>query len=388
MPIYERGKSFQVKLLDPDGYWITKTFKKRREAELYEARTKAQKLGGQSVLGSAQQPTLDGFFEQWYETVKYQASEGWRENQKQLYLDYISPLLGDKKLQKITPQMVSHVLNKMKEAGRSEQTQLHAYALLRKMARDAMEIFMLLSYSPVLRTMRPKVPTKEARHLTLEQLKTLLLYVADKPYGLGVWLQAFLGLRVGELQALIWDNVDLEQGVVRIFRCYVRKEDRFKEYPKGKKQHSHTIPPELLEMLKTAKASSKSEYVVTASDSGILRYEWYNRTLLRYCATLKIPAIGTHGLRHSTSELYMTYGATADDLQELFVHSSSRVTDRYRHGRGSHLKEIAGSIKLFKKEPTPPEEPVANDNCGAKLSQSFPKNESANVIQFRRSRSS
>jgi len=388
MPIYERGKSFQVKLLDPDGYWITKTFRTKREAELYDARTKAQKLGGQPLLGSAQQPTLDSYFEQWYETVKYQASEGWRENQKQLYVDYVSPILGDKKVQKITPQMVSHVLNKMKEAGKAEQTQLHAYGLLRKMMRDAMEVFMLLPHSPVLRTMRPKVPTKEARHLTLEQLKTLLSYVVDKPYGLGIWFQAFLGLRVGELQALTWNNVDLEEGVVRIFRSYVRKEKKFREHPKGKKQHSHSIPPELLAMLKAAKVSSQSEYVVNAIEGGILSYEWYNRSLLRYCAVLKIPAIGTHGLRHSTSELYMAHGATADDLRRLFAHSSPRVTDRYLHDRGSRLKEISGSMKLFETEPTPPEEPVVIDNCGEKLSQSFPKSESAKVISIRRVRSS
>lgn len=42
----------------------------------------------------------------------------------------------------------------------------------------------------------------------------------------------------------------------------------------------------------------------------MLSYEWYSRTLRRYCKELAIPLIGTHGLRHSTSTLYLSHGAT------------------------------------------------------------------------------
>lgn len=177
---------------------------------------------------------------------------------------------------------------------------------------------------------------------------------------------------------------------MRICRNYIRQERKFRDYPKGRKQHSHKVPPELLLLLQEAKVSSQSDFVVTANDGDILRYEWYNRTLQGYCSDLKIPVIGTHGLRHSTAELYLLNGATADDLRRLFAHSSSQVTERYLHNRGTRLEEISGSMQLFKKEPTPPQEPAVvptvTDQCRAKLSQSFPNDTEAKVISIQRSR--
>ncbi len=386
MPIYIRGNSFQVKLLDANGFWITKTFRSRRDAELFEARTKVQRLGGESVQGSGQQPTLDTYFEQWFETVRHQASDGWRSTQKQLYQHYVSPFLGDKRLQKITPPMVSHVLNRMREKGMSDQLQLHVYALLKKMMRDAMELFMILPHNPVLRTMRPKVPTKEARHLAIDELKKLMTHVVGKPYGVAVWLQAFLGLRVGELQALTWGNVDLNEGVIRICRNYIRQEKKFRDYPKGRKQHSHKVPPELLALLKREREVSRNEFVVSDPDGAILRYESYNRALGAYCEELKISFIGTHGLRHSTAELYLANGATSDDLRRLFAHSSSRVTERYIHNKGTRLEEISGSMRLFDKSPPPHAEPTTTDDDRLELSQSFPNNAVAKVISIQRRR--
>jgi len=67
----------------------------------------------------------------------------------------------------------------------------------------------------------------------------------------------------------------------------------------------------------------------------------------RYCKELGSSRIGTHGLRHTTSELYLSHGATKVDLRRLFAHSSGGVTDRYTHERGTHLEKISNSIQLF-----------------------------------------
>lgn len=121
------------------------------------------------------------------------------------------------------------------------------------------------------------------------------------------------------------------------------------QYSKGGKHHSHAIPPELREKLEAAKAVSKSEFVVTSIKGMFLQYGLYLRALKEYCKELGLPKIGTHGLRHSTSELYMHHGATRDDLRSLFAHSSTSVTDRYIHNRGTNLEKVATVIKLFEK---------------------------------------
>lgn len=116
-------------------------------------------------------------------------------------------------------------------------------------------------------------------------------------------------------------------------------------------------------MLREAKAHAVSELVVTSPMGRILSYEYYFRTLRRYCRELDIRHIGTHGLRHSTSTLYLAHGATRSDLRELFAHSSEAVTQRYIHVKDSNLATVAQVILLFpecsqivpKKEKSEPE---------------------------------
>ena len=178
-------------------------------------------------------------------------------------------------------------------------------------------------------------------------MKALLSHTEDKKYGLAIWIQIYLGLRVGELIALRWEDIDLETGRIHIRRTYVTKTGLFREYPKGGKHHSHSIPVELVEKLSAAKKEATSPMVVTSPHSNRLPYKWYVKYLKEYCSELALPQIATHGLRHSTSELYIHHGATRDDLRKLFAHSAAHVTDRYIHDRGTNLDRVAHVIRLF-----------------------------------------
>ncbi len=122
---------------------------------------------------------------------------------------------------------------------------------------------------------------------------------------------------------------------------------RFRDYPKGGRHHSHLIPSDLLHRLRTAYEERISEWVVSSLKGNHLPYRWYLVALKKYCRQLRLPDIGTHGLRHSTSEMYIHYGASRDDLRRLFAHSSVTVTDRYVHDRGSNLEKVANVIRLF-----------------------------------------
>jgi integrase len=160
---------------------------------------------------------------------------------------------------------------------------------------------------------------------------------------------------VFNVMALKWSEVDLDNGIVHIRNGYSRKdawalsckEKGMKDFPKGRKHHSVAIPPELLVMLRDGSSSSKSEFVTPSPFTGeMLSYEYYLETLKNYCRTLKIPVIGTHGLRHSTAELYQAGGATRDDLRQLFAHSSSEITDRYIHHK-DNLDKVVRRLRVL-----------------------------------------
>jgi len=358
MAISKRANGhYQARIKGPDGRIMAKTFPTRKEAQMALMTWRQQKWNG--VLGTStdHQMTLDDFFDEWYRDVLEETPEhlrsGWRKHQKQQYEDYVSPAIGKCRLKEIRPQNVKRVLNEMAKLGKSEATRVHVFGTLRKMFGDAIETYQYLTYNPALKKFKPSIPEREAKHLNLEQTKLLLAHVDGKKYGLAIWIQFYLGLRAGELQALRWEDVDLVTGRITVRRAYIRKTDSIRPYPKGKKQHSHALPPELWEKLVKAKEESTSEWIVTSPRGNILPYRWYLKALKNYCKELKIPTLGTHGLRHSTSEIYISHGASRDDIRALFAHSSLKVTERYLHGKDTNLEKVATVISLFGPRVTP-----------------------------------
>jgi len=353
MPVVKlRSGSFQAKILGPDGNTVSKTFLIRKEASQQLAQWKLDKKQ-KRLQPKTSLPSLDEYFLRWYTDVSQETREeeqsGWRKAQLRIYRQYIQPILGNERLDEIGPDLVKRVINQVAQLGRAPQTQRHVYQIMRKMFGDSIEIYQYLTFNPVLRKFNPDVPVLEAKRLNLEQIKALLRHVEGKKYGLAIWVQLYLGLRCGELRALRWEDVDLGDRRIVIRRAFVKHTGKFREYPKGRKQHSHSLPLELWQRLSEARKTAVSDYVVPSPDGPqyILPHRWYLKALKDYCRELEIPVIGTHGLRHSTSEIYLSHGASRDDMRQLFAHSSLTVTDRYIRDRASNLERVSNVIRLF-----------------------------------------
>ena len=332
-----------------DGHWLPLgSFSSKQEAEIASAKAQSDKESGRIVTAESKRLTLNGYFLEWAEASTSRASDGWRLDQCRMYHRYVKSLIGGKRLDQLIPVDISKVLGAMAKEGKSEQMQLHVYNLLHKLLRDAVEMFSYLGANPVRASLRPKVPEKETAHLKVEEAVRLLEHAQDKPYELAIWLNLYVGMRVGEIQALTWQNVDLDQGLIHIRATYVRKENRIQDHPKGKRWHTVTTPPELLEMLKRVGiGKSSKDFVVPSPRNTMLSYDSYLDALKCYCSEARLPNIATHGLRHSTSGIYMANGATRDDLYRLFKHSSINVTERYIHDKGENVQQIAKLIRLF-----------------------------------------
>ncbi|MBI3557959.1 MAG: tyrosine-type recombinase/integrase [Deltaproteobacteria bacterium] len=96
-----------------------------------------------------------------------------------------------------------------------------------------------------------------------------------------------------------------------------------------------------------APGKGAEDFVVPSPKGKMLCYGSYYKALKRYCTDAGVPEIATHGLRHSTSGIYMAHGATRDDMYRLFKHSSPAVTERYIHDRGERVNEVAKVIRLL-----------------------------------------
>lgn len=349
------GHKYQVKLQGSDGRWISETFARRRDAEIRDAELKRRKSGGALVTNDLRHLVLDQYFEIWNrDTEGTKASASWRETQLQMYRSYIQPIIGLTRLQAVTPAQILRVIQHTKRLGRASQTVRHVYNLLHKVFRDAVEMHEALDRSPVKRQLKPDIEETESSFLDVTDAKKLLDHVRGKPYEVAVWLGVYVGLRIGEIQALTWDNVDLDRKILFVRRTFVRRENRFKEYPKGRRWHEAAIPPELLEALRHERTVSRSPYVASGpaprprEGRPEVCYESYLKALKAYCKELNLKDLATHSLRHSTSALWMEHGASDADMRALFAHSDQKVTERYIHFQTARrLGKVADVIRLF-----------------------------------------
>ena len=190
------------------------------------------------------------------------------------------------------------------------------------------------------------LPKTEGVEITLftplESARIKAAALRGDSYDLGILLTLYTGLRIGELCALTWDDIDLVEQVVHINKTLFRIANPQQTAPKtvvvidSPKSKSSVRDVPLPTFMLTALARLKrgqpdSNYFLTCSPcyteprSYALRY----RTFLK---RLNIPYRKFHSLRHTYATECIKCGVDVKSLSELLGHSSVKITlERYVH---------------------------------------------------------
>lgn len=110
-----------------------------------------------------------------------------------------------------------------------------------------------------------------------------------------VWAMALLtGMRNGELYALKWDDVDLDNNLITVQRSYNRRMNTFKSTKAG---YWRTVPvsSELRCLILEIKRTSKTEFVLPRLQMWKKGYQ--ARVLKVFCRSIGLPEIKFHTLR-------------------------------------------------------------------------------------------
>ena len=194
--------------------------------------------------------------------------------------------------------------------------------------------------NPVRKTRLPRRGLQpEKTVLTPEQLGSLLEKLPEPSRSL-VWLLLLTGLRIGELLAVRWQDVDLKAGLLRV--CRTLYEGHFDE-PKTRSS-VRTVPlsakgVEILTNVRPRAFKQDALVFCTKKDTPLSRRNLRNRQLDPVCEELKIPKIGWHSLRHSNATLLDAVGTPLGTVQSLLGHSSPEVT------RGIYLHSLPAGAK-------------------------------------------
>ncbi len=255
---------------------------------------------------------------------------------------HIKPRLGGVALAKLTPAHVQGLYAEMERSKASPRLRQLTHAVLRRALNQAVK------WGTVPRNVcdavdPPRVSRKEIRPLATEQVKTLLKTAADDRLGALYTLAVTTGLRLGELFALQWADVDLAAGsgslMVRHTLMEVNGKLTLSEPKTAKSRRKVELSGMAVDALwdhreKMLAAGCGSEgHIFRNSTGGPLRRSHFHGNSFKPLLKLaKLPSIRFHDLRHTAATLMLAGGEHPKVVQEMLGHSQISVTmDTYSH---------------------------------------------------------
>lgn len=154
-----------------------------------------------------------------------------------------------------------------------------------------------------------------------------------RSYSYGVLLSLYTGMRIGEVLALRWANVDFENKLLRVtataYEMLVDHKLRYFEDTPKTRSSVREIPltrklESLLKEMKRAQPE-ESEYVVSKSGKRIA-VRAYQESFSRLLRRLGIRHYGFHSLRHTFATFCYQNGMDIKTLSEILGHASPTIT--------------------------------------------------------------
>ena len=258
---------------------------------------------------------------------------------------HIVPSLGRVKLRKLSPELVQDFYDSKIASGLKPSSVRYIHAVLHNALEHAHKR-RLIPENVASKTDPPKVRPPEIQPLDAEQVKTLLDAARTEPLGGLYVVAATAGLRIGELLALKWTDVDLEHGKMRVSRTLSRAKGgpRFTT-PKNGKGRPVTLTTQAVEALRSHRKGQnearlrlgtlwEDNGLVFASETGkpLTRDFVDRRSFKPLLKRAGLPKIKLHDLRHTCATLLLSRGVHPKYVQELLGHASIVMTlNRYSH---------------------------------------------------------
>lgn len=208
---------------------------------------------------------------------------------------------------------------------------------------------------------RPTVHKKELEVLTKEEQEKLVSSIkAHVTYeNIGILLSLYAGLRLGEICALQWQDIDVDRGTISVTKtmqriqrkteCQHEKTVVITDSPKS--QNSiRTIPiPNFLreELKRLSNKCSPASYVLTAREDQYIEPRAYQYKFKKYLEKAEIRNINFHALRHTFATRAVEQNIDVKVLSEILGHATVNFTlDRYVHLSFSFKKQNMEKLNI------------------------------------------
>ncbi len=292
----------------------------------------------------------------------------------QAYVErHVSPLIGGLQLQKLTTNQLQVFFNEKRMNGRidgkgglSPKTIRNMYNMLHEALQQAV-INKILSVNVSEGVVLPSREEKEIIVFKPDEQRAIIEAARKDRLGFAIELDFFTGLRLGELCALKWSDIDLAAKEFRVRRTLQRVQKKSSDIKaKGKrtqivegapktKKGNRVIPltdsmlqkllvhraRQLFEKQRLGKAYNDNGYVFANEFGGLIEPNYLRKVYRRILKDAKVPLHHFHTIRHTFATRAIENDMPVKVVSEILGHSSVQLTmDLYCHPSVSAKRNV------------------------------------------------
>lgn len=255
------------------------------------------------------------------------------QNDKSLYKNYIKNMFAHRRLDSITALELEQLKNDIIRSGKAPATAKHVLTLIGKTYNRVISMELWRGTNPVKKISMPKFDNGRVRFLSKDEADLLLTTLKQRErrstysYDMAL-ISLHTGTRLGEIRALRWQCVDLQNRRLTILESGENTET------KNKASRTAYITDELLPVLEKYERHP-NEFLFTSPDGSQFK-KCAPTTFRRVVDELFNEGIADrrqkvtfHTLRHTFASWLAIQGTPIFTIKELLGHKSIEMTMRY-----------------------------------------------------------
>lgn len=315
----------------------TRSAAKKAEAELIRARDEGV------VRASGERLLFGTYIPQWLAQ-----QHALRETTRTLYRQLTAHLIADighVPLNRVTPIQLLQVYGRLRTEGKSEQTILLVHRVTRKLLKDAVRLGLAMRNVADL-VDAPKPDRYEHTVLGIDEIRAIFAVADDTEYGTFIRLATWTGLRLGELTALTWADIDLDAATLRVRNAY----DKLGKLSTPKTEHSKrriSLSPETVRLLTAQHVgiTDPAALVFRRPDGSPFTHALVNHAWRSIRTKAGVPRARFHDLRHAHASHLLAAGWSLADVSARLGHTAITTTlNTYTHALPGRDAELAKAV--------------------------------------------
>ena len=322
-----------------------------------EVKEKLTKLKTANLLPNNKKVLISTLCEQWLEFRRGDIKESTYIKYRNIILKHIKPIIGHLYLNSLRAEDMQKYVLLLKNKCLSNKSVRDILSVVSAIFKYAQKIGV---YTDNIHTeeLYPKSEKRQINILSDDERIRLEGYLlkSNDHIKFGILLTLYTGMRIGEICALKWSNINLESETISVVQSSQRLQDR--EYPgytmilisEPKSQNSKRIipiPAFLTELLLRIQPQNPNAFLLSGNES-LIEPKTLQNKFKRYLKECDIPYINFHTLRHTFATRCVELGFDMKSLSEILGHANIGTTlNIYAHPTLECKRNNMNKLALF-----------------------------------------